>query len=63
MQKEEPNNQNKPGGVEKEGYVVVPNYFLREWVKPQSQVKFQSKSQTFFHSCKTKNIRTYLLPS
>ena len=30
---------------------------------PQSQAKFQSKSRTFFHSCKTKNIRTYLLPS
>jgi len=33
MQKEKPNNQNKPGGVEKEGYIIVPNYFLREWVK------------------------------
>jgi len=24
--------------------------------KPQSQAKFQSKSQTFFHSCKTKKV-------
>ena len=30
MQKEK---QNKPGEEKKEGYVVVPNYFLREWVK------------------------------
>ena len=32
-------------------------------IYPQSQAKFHSKSRTFFHSCKTKNIRTYLLPS
>ena len=30
MQKEK---QNKPGEEKKEGYVVVPNYFLREQVK------------------------------
>jgi hypothetical protein len=24
---------------------------------PQSQAKFQSKSQTFFHSCKTKKLK------
>ena len=44
------------------------NVYLVETVNdqskiPQSQAKFQSKSRTFFHSCKTKNIRTYLLPS
>ncbi len=33
MQKEKLNKQNKPGKEKKEGYVVVPNYFLREWVK------------------------------
>jgi len=33
MQKEKQNKQNKPGKEIKEGYVVVPNYFLREWVK------------------------------
>ena len=33
MQKEKLNKQNKPGEEKKEGYVVVPNYFLREWVK------------------------------
>ncbi len=32
MQKEKQNKQNKPGEEKKEGYVVVPNYFLREWV-------------------------------
>ena len=32
MEKEKPNNQNKPGGVEKEGYIIVPNYFLKKWV-------------------------------
>ena len=32
MQKEKLNKQNKPGEEKKEGYVVVPNYFLREWV-------------------------------
>ena len=25
---------------------------------PQSQAKFQSKSQTFFHSCKTKKLNS-----
>jgi hypothetical protein len=33
MQKEKQNKQNKPDEEKKEGYVVVPNYFLREWVK------------------------------
>ncbi len=33
MQKERLNKQTKPGGEKKEGYVVVPNYFLREWIK------------------------------
>ncbi len=33
MEKEMQNKQNKPGKEKKEGYVVVPNYFLREWVK------------------------------
>jgi len=33
MQKEKLNKQNKPGEEKKEGYVVVPNYFLREQVK------------------------------
>jgi hypothetical protein len=30
MEKEKPNNQNK---LSNQGYVIVPNYFLREWVK------------------------------
>ena len=30
MEKEESNNQNK---LSNQGYVIVPNYFLREWVK------------------------------
>jgi predicted transcriptional regulator len=33
MQKEKQNKENKPGKERKEGYIVVPNYFLREWVK------------------------------
>jgi len=33
MQRERQNKQNKPGKERKEGYVIVPNYFLREWVK------------------------------
>lgn len=33
MPKEKPNKQNKPGEKAKEGYIIVPNYFLREWVK------------------------------
>jgi len=33
MEKEKPNNQNKLRRVAKEGYIIVPNYFLREWVK------------------------------
>ena len=30
MEKEKPNNQNK---LSNQGYVIVPNYFFREWVK------------------------------
>ena len=33
MEREKLNKQNKPGEEKKEGYVVVPNYFLRKWVK------------------------------
>lgn len=34
MPKEKPNNQNNLcHRREKEGYIIVPNYFLREWVK------------------------------
>ncbi len=33
MQKEKPNNQNNLHQASKEGYIIVPNYFLREWVK------------------------------
>ncbi|HAJ33190.1 MAG TPA: hypothetical protein DCK79_07430 [Candidatus Atribacteria bacterium] len=33
MQRERLNKQKKPGEERKEGYVVIPNYFLREWVK------------------------------
>ena len=33
MQREKLNNQNKPGGKEKEGYIIVSNYFLKEWVR------------------------------
>ncbi len=32
MDKEKPNNQNKLCRGEKEGYLIIPNYFLREWV-------------------------------
>jgi len=33
MEREKSNKQNRPGEEKKEGYVVVPNYFLRKWVK------------------------------
>ena len=33
MQRERPNKQSKPGKEGKEGFIIVPNYFLREWVK------------------------------
>jgi len=33
MPREKQNKQNKPGKERKEGYIIVPNYFLREWVK------------------------------
>jgi len=32
MQRERQNKQNKPGKEVKEGYIIVPNYFLKEWV-------------------------------
>jgi len=32
MQKERPNKQNNLHQAAKEGYIIVPNYFLREWV-------------------------------
>ena len=33
MEREKSNKQNRPGEEKKEGYIIVPNYFLREWVK------------------------------
>src|SRR4030042_816112 len=33
MQKERRNKQNKPGKETKEGYIIVPNYFLKKWVR------------------------------
>jgi len=33
MQRKMQNKQNNPGEEKKEGYIIVPNYFLREWVK------------------------------
>jgi hypothetical protein len=33
MEKEKQNKQNKPGEEKKQGYIIIPNYFLREWVK------------------------------
>ena len=33
MPKQKPNNQNKLFSEGKEGYLIIPNYFLREWVK------------------------------
>jgi len=33
MPREKLNNQNKLGKEIKEGYIIIPNYFLREWVK------------------------------
>ncbi len=33
MPRENQNKQNKPGGKEKEGYIIVPNYFLKKWVR------------------------------
>src|SRR5665648_105755 len=33
MQREKQNKQNKPGEEKKEGYIIVPNYFLKKWVK------------------------------
>jgi len=32
MSREKPNNQNNLHQAVKEGYIIVPNYFLREWV-------------------------------
>jgi len=36
---------------------------INDSLLPQSQAKFQSKSRTFFHSCKTKKIKAYFLLS
>jgi len=33
MQKEKQNKQSKPGKERKEGYIIVPNYFLKKWVR------------------------------
>jgi len=33
MEKVKLNKQNKPGEEKKEGYIIIPNYFLREYVK------------------------------
>jgi len=33
MQRETPNKQNKPGEEKKEGYIIMPNNFLAEWIK------------------------------
>ena len=33
MERERLNKQNKPGEEKKEGYIIVPNYFLKKWVK------------------------------
>lgn len=32
MQREKQNKQNKPDEEKKEGYIIVPNYFLKKWV-------------------------------
>ncbi len=32
MPREKPNNQNNLRQAAKEGYIIIPNYFLREWV-------------------------------
>ena len=33
MQQQKPNNQNNPHQPKKEGYIIIPNYFLREYIK------------------------------
>ena len=33
MERERLNKQNNPVEEKKEGYIIIPNYFLREWVK------------------------------
>ncbi|MBA7526014.1 hypothetical protein ES705_18174 [subsurface metagenome] len=33
MPREKPNKQNKAGREKKEGYIIVTNYFLKEWVR------------------------------
>jgi len=33
MPKQKLNNQNNIPQAKKEGYIIIPNYFLREWVK------------------------------
>lgn len=32
MQRERQNKQKKPGEERKEGYIIIPNYFLKKWV-------------------------------
>ncbi len=33
MEREKPNTQSKTGKERKEGFIIVPNYFLKKWVK------------------------------
>jgi len=33
MQRERQNKQNEPGRERKEGYIIVPHYFLKKWVR------------------------------
>ena len=33
MQQQKPNNQNNPHQPKKQGYIIIPNYFLREYIK------------------------------
>jgi len=33
MEKEKQNKQNRPDEEKKEGYIIVPNYFLKKWVR------------------------------
>ncbi len=33
MEKQKLSKRNKPGAKIKEGYIIIPNYFLKKWVK------------------------------
>ena len=33
MEKQKLSKRNKPGVKIKEGYIIIPNYFLKKWVK------------------------------